>query len=186
MTTYTAIPNGDIDQDSPGTQPLFTLLRDNPIAITEGAPGAPRIIGEAMATADELTPFTVAASDAESILLGSVNTTGTLSTSSTSYVEAYSFTVGAYTGSARYKLSHSATGGATSDLRVKKNGGVVTTWSTTSSASRSSDISVVPGDVISWEHKIGLGTETSSVSGVDVTADDGITDVPVLGRTSLI
>jgi hypothetical protein len=35
MTSYTAIPNGDIDQDSPITQPLITALRDNPIAIAE-------------------------------------------------------------------------------------------------------------------------------------------------------
>lgn len=44
MTTYTSIPNADIDQDSPVTQPLMTALRDNPIAITEGAIGAPRIV----------------------------------------------------------------------------------------------------------------------------------------------
>lgn len=44
MTTYTSIPNSDIDQDSPVTQPLMTALRDNPIAITEGATGAPRIV----------------------------------------------------------------------------------------------------------------------------------------------
>lgn len=43
MTTYTAIPNGDIDPESPITTGLMTLLRDNPIAITEGAAGAPRI-----------------------------------------------------------------------------------------------------------------------------------------------
>lgn len=35
MTTYTAIPGTDIDQDSPITQPLMTLLRDNPISIAE-------------------------------------------------------------------------------------------------------------------------------------------------------
>lgn len=35
MTSYTAIPNGDVDQDSPITQPLMTALRDNPIAIAE-------------------------------------------------------------------------------------------------------------------------------------------------------
>lgn len=48
MTSYVSIPNGDIDQDSPITQPLMTALRDNPIAITEGATGAPRIVGAAM------------------------------------------------------------------------------------------------------------------------------------------
>jgi hypothetical protein len=43
MTTYAAIANGDIDQDSAITQPLMTALRDNPIALAEGASGAPRI-----------------------------------------------------------------------------------------------------------------------------------------------
>jgi hypothetical protein len=41
VTTYTAITNSQIDQDSPGTQPLFTALRDNPIAIADGSAGAP-------------------------------------------------------------------------------------------------------------------------------------------------
>lgn len=43
MTTYTAIANTDIDQDSPVTQPLMTAMRDNPIAIAEGASGAPKL-----------------------------------------------------------------------------------------------------------------------------------------------
>jgi len=41
MTTYTAIPNGDIDPESPITTGLMTLLRDNPIAMFEKATGAP-------------------------------------------------------------------------------------------------------------------------------------------------
>ena len=48
MTTYTAITNGEIDQDSPVTQPLLTALRDNPIAIAEGASGAPKVQGQAL------------------------------------------------------------------------------------------------------------------------------------------
>ena len=43
MTTYTSIPTADIDTDSPITTTLMTLMRDNPIAITEGATGAPRV-----------------------------------------------------------------------------------------------------------------------------------------------
>ncbi len=35
MTTYVAIPDGDIDLDSPVNQPLMTAMRDNPIAIAE-------------------------------------------------------------------------------------------------------------------------------------------------------
>jgi hypothetical protein len=45
MTTYTAIPNGDIDQDSPITQPLMTALRDNLLAVQEGDPTAPKLVG---------------------------------------------------------------------------------------------------------------------------------------------
>jgi len=43
MTTYTAIADTEIDQDSPVTETLWTKMRDNPIAITEGASGAPKI-----------------------------------------------------------------------------------------------------------------------------------------------
>lgn len=43
MTTYTPIANSDIDQDSSITQPLMTAMRDNPIALAEGASGAPKI-----------------------------------------------------------------------------------------------------------------------------------------------
>lgn len=48
MTTYTTISNNAVDQDSPVTQTLMTALRDNPIAITEGASGAPRIADDAL------------------------------------------------------------------------------------------------------------------------------------------
>ncbi|MFA9232002.1 MAG: hypothetical protein ACEQSU_14860 [Microgenomates group bacterium] len=36
MTTYVTIPTGDIDQDSPITQPLLTALRDNVVAAFQG------------------------------------------------------------------------------------------------------------------------------------------------------
>lgn len=43
MTTYTAIPNSQIDVDSPVSDVLMTLLRDNPLSIRESAAGAPKI-----------------------------------------------------------------------------------------------------------------------------------------------
>ncbi len=43
MTTYTPIANGSVDAGSPIDESLVTALRDNPIAISEGASGAPRI-----------------------------------------------------------------------------------------------------------------------------------------------
>jgi len=65
MTTYTSIPNSDIDQDSPVTQPLMTALRDNPIAITEGASGAPRIVAAAIEGGDVSTSGQVYVSDGD-------------------------------------------------------------------------------------------------------------------------
>lgn len=43
MPAWTDIATGDIDQDSPVDEPLMTALRDNPIAIAEGEPGAPNM-----------------------------------------------------------------------------------------------------------------------------------------------
>ena len=43
MATYTAIPDSAVDPDSPLTSELVTALRDNPIAIAEGAAGAPSL-----------------------------------------------------------------------------------------------------------------------------------------------
>ena len=44
MTTYTAITDAEIDQDSPITQTLMTKYRDNLIAVLEGDPSAPSIL----------------------------------------------------------------------------------------------------------------------------------------------
>jgi len=43
MTDYNNIPQADIDTDSPIDESLLERMRDNPIAITEGAAGAPKI-----------------------------------------------------------------------------------------------------------------------------------------------
>ena len=41
MTSYVAVSNGEIDADSPITADLMSKLRDNPIAIAEGASTVP-------------------------------------------------------------------------------------------------------------------------------------------------
>jgi hypothetical protein len=43
MTAYTSINNSEIAVDEPVTTGLMTKIRDNPIAITEGSTGAPKI-----------------------------------------------------------------------------------------------------------------------------------------------
>lgn len=43
MTSYITIANTEVDPDSPITADLMTKLRDNPIAISEGSSGAPKV-----------------------------------------------------------------------------------------------------------------------------------------------
>lgn len=65
MTTYTAIPDSDIDPESPGTTTLFTRLRDNPLAIAEGDATAPDIAYSALGppTVTSGTTYTLAVFD---------------------------------------------------------------------------------------------------------------------------
>jgi len=57
MTTYTPISNNSVDAGSPIDESLVTALRDNPIAISEGSTGAPRV--QAAAFASDASPITL-------------------------------------------------------------------------------------------------------------------------------
>jgi len=48
MADYTEIPDSALDPDAPLTSDLAYAWRDNPIAIAEGAPNAPKVTGEAL------------------------------------------------------------------------------------------------------------------------------------------
>jgi hypothetical protein len=43
MADYTTITDAQVDPEAPITSELMSALRDNPIAITEGASGAPKV-----------------------------------------------------------------------------------------------------------------------------------------------
>ena len=62
MTSYVTIPNTDIDAESPIDVDLMTALRDNPIAITEAATGAPTLVAETGASMVLLETQTAATS----------------------------------------------------------------------------------------------------------------------------
>jgi len=95
MTTFTAIPNSDIDPDSPITTALMTLLRDNPLAIQEGDATAPDVAMAALAS----YPFNQADVGAASIGQGELkSTTASQSfTASTSNPTVVALTGGSYT-----------------------------------------------------------------------------------------
>jgi len=48
MTSYITITDAETDPEAPLTSELAKKWRDNPIAITEGATGAPKIVSKAM------------------------------------------------------------------------------------------------------------------------------------------
>lgn len=62
MADWTTITETATDPDAPVTSSLLKALRDNPIAIAEGASGAPKIVRSALKTATGSVSGTLAAS----------------------------------------------------------------------------------------------------------------------------
>ena len=167
MTAYTTITNALV---AVGAKPFATTiqaLRDNPLAIAEGDPTAPKIQGSAVARDfnNGLAVVTVAAGSI-GIQQGQGFVAGTITTTSLTNVVAGRFTIKAYTGTLRFTWSHAGTGGFTSTLEVFKNNVLVQSYSTTSTTFilRTNDIAIVPGDVVEWRHR------TSNAGGASQTS----------------
>jgi len=180
MATYTAITDAEIDQDSPITQTLMTKYRDNLTAVTEGASGAPRIVGSAAKYFDDYPVLTVSAADTYSVSFGLILETLTTTTTNSDNpptVVAYRYTVELYSGSMRFKATHASSSSfEVSRLSLYKNGSLVQAYTTTSTSgtARSVDVSITSGDILEWRHSA-TGGASSGVSNVSVTADDGYT-----------
>jgi len=70
MATYTTISASEIDADSPITDTLLQRFRDNPIAITEGASGAPRNQATSLNTATNTLTGSIPATSEVTLTLG--------------------------------------------------------------------------------------------------------------------
>lgn len=175
MTSYITINNSEIDPDSPITADLMAKFRDNPLAIGEGATGAPRIYGQGIARyGNGLPVMTISAANTYTLQYGQLQVTGTLVTNSTTEVAAVTFTMKHYTGTVRCNASHNSNTG-TSTLYLYKNGTLVTSFTTTSSTpvARTVDVTFVANDVIEWRHKSSSsGGVNSTVSSVSNLASD--------------
>jgi len=81
MTVYNPITDGQVDPDSPITSTLMTNLRNNPIAITEGSAGAPKVQRDGIAVdvaqnlvsarctySNDITPIVTAAFNVSGVL----------------------------------------------------------------------------------------------------------------------
>lgn len=184
MTTYNgaAVADTTIAFQKGITLQQGRALRDNPIAIAEGAAGAPRVQGYAIASDNNgLTVTAVTAADTVTLTVGATPVAGTNNAPNTTYVLAYSWTINAYTGTVRFKCTQNSTSDS-SNVELRKNGVVVTNFATPAGGpvDRVVDVSVSLGDVIEWWHRQNdTGGSGSMFSNGLATASDGYVERPV-------
>jgi len=189
MADWTTIPDSSIEPGKPIRSIDGLALRDNPIAIAEGAAGAPRIVGLAAKRFADFAALTVSAANTFSAATGSNPEPLATSTSSTTEVVAYRYTINKYTGSLRFRTnqrggSYLAEGGVnttTSTLRIFKNGTLISTYSqnVATFVTRTNDIAVAPGDVIEWRHRTDDQQGGVAISDTVVLGSNGYTTRPL-------
>jgi hypothetical protein len=180
MATWTTIPDSSLEPGKPIRSIDGLALRDNPVAIAEGQPSAPRIVGKAAKRLNDMPVLTVSASDAFSADIGSNREYVNTVTSSTSFVVALRYTIFTYTGSMRFRANFSlgGAGGAVVAAQFVKNNVVVQSYSGAPIIAQI-DSTVAPGDVFEWRHRTNSGFDTSSLFNDSVTASDAYTTRPL-------
>ena len=192
MADWTNIANTALQPGAPVRSIDGVALRDNPIAIAEGAAGAPRIVNAAITNRtirgiklmriQDAPVVSVNAGD-NSAVLGITQVSGTTSTVSTSFVTARTITIDRYTGSLRFGFTHCGgffvdsegfSDSSRSEARILKNGSVLATWSTGfgSCSNRSIDVSITTGDVVAIQHRRRDGNNISVTIGSFFTRAD--------------
>jgi hypothetical protein len=153
-----------------------------------GAAGQPRIQGAAAASISEVPVLSVSASNAYDLGLAAAKTTGILSTSSGSYVTAYTYVIGGASGTARFVCQHTGhtSGGGYSRLRLTRNGTQIASWDNYGNtiATRTIDSAIAQGDVFLWQHLVLAGAAPVTVQNSYVTASDGYSPIPLIQKTS--
>lgn len=191
MTTHTTIPNAAVAAGGRPRGSLMTALRDNLYASFEGAFGAPRLQGKAVArVGDGLAVLSIAAAATHVLTVGTGFFLGISSTTSATDVVAATYTMPVYTGAARFNAAHSMNTGGTSTLSLFKNNVLVMAFTTTLTTlvARTIDVSFVPGDVFEWRHKntSGNGSQVSAVSSLSVTGSDAYQNqLPVIKASEI-
>jgi hypothetical protein len=163
MTDYNAILDTETDPSAPLKSSLFKRMVANPIAITEAAVGAPRIVQGAFAplTAGTTYAATINASD---------TSTGTTAFKDVGTARLLN------SGVVRISGSHQTSGGGVaSELRFMVNGVQQASWSTTSTSpvARSADLTVAINDIITVQHRTLNAGQTSTATGVTISAANG-------------
>jgi len=160
MTTFTTIPNSSLEPGKPIRSIDGLALRDNPIAITEGAAGAPKnqtaSIQDDAITKDKLqSPVAGAAYLISRLVINARNTDASYGSTDQLYSQSASAGVTVLVpGVIRCSFEHRYLGGFTgTNARILKNGTQQATWSTSSTSftTRTLDLTVDVGDLIVFQ-----------------------------------
>jgi hypothetical protein len=174
MTDYIPITETETNPGAPSKSSLWKRWAKNWIAGFEGALGAPRFLGEAVARiGNGLAVMAVTAADTVVLDYGLGGVPGNLVASQT-MLTAQTWTSILYTGVIRFKITHNKQGGVSgSSVSLYKNGVIFSSFSGgTTAAVRSSDVPIVPGDVIEWRHN-STGVSGSLCANPIAAANDG-------------
>lgn len=198
--SYIAVTEPQSNPFAPLTSELVKQLRDNPIAIAEGAAGAPRANGKMAATLLEYAtsnPLT-GLSGGDLVLPAGVfdeysfsGVTITL----TSFQSAGTCEIGNLaTGTMRFRanqnITSTTTNNRTNTTRLLKNGVEIQSWNLTANDSsntavRQVDVAAAPGDIFEWQGRVNFNNNFSaSVNNISVRADDSYTTQPLQLKVS--
>ena len=165
MPEYQEILDTEVEPEAPLTSSLGVRFRDNPLAVWEGAPSAPRIqlgaIASNAVTTDNLRSpeagqsFLIMRLQESAFSTGSQNFLATEANNRARNERHLGVTVlvpGVITCYLQHRLVF---GDASSEVRVIKNGSQVQSWSTSSTSfqTRSVDVSVDLGDSVVFQQR---------------------------------
>jgi hypothetical protein len=196
MADWTNLPNTAVGVGGLPSGTTVTALRDNPVAIAEGAAGAPRIVGRSAATLLEyLTQFPFSGLSPGSFELNDFAYGGDLAqlfgVTSSTFQTACTITItslatGTFTFVGRQTSVRdiNTVNVSTSELRLVKNGTVVQSWFHTAPSNTSGtaitrevDVSAATGDVFEWEIRKSSGPFTVDGGGTNIRVDDNLITV---------
>ena len=188
--SYIGITEAQSNPFAPLTSELVKQLRDNPIAIAEGASGAPRLRGLAAMTPREysaLFPLVVQEIGTGNFPGGTIpgyaygGGFSTTTTSSSSFVSAGTVTItGRATGTFRFSAQAVWIGGSAnpirSQIRLLKNGveigiGATITGNTNgSNVTLTVDASGIVGDIFEWQVRR-IGGDNGRIQNISITGE---------------
>ena len=151
MTSYITITDAETDPSAPLTSELAKKWRDNPIALAEGAAGAPRSY---IGSLERLTAGT-------SVRAVLTNSTSSGSTSSLVVDSPAGFIQG---GTLRTVLTYGGTASSKTNKITRVRAGVTTVLVSTTTNPITTDITVLPGDLFTFSATGSTGPSGGTLS----------------------